>query len=205
MANRSLPTFNTEQRLLDSGFNRIAGIDEAGRGPLAGPVCSAAVILNPKDIPEGINDSKKLSEKKREILYGEIVSRAISVGCSVVSHEAINNTNILAATLASMCNAVSQIQPIPDFLLIDGDKPLSLNIIQDSIVEGDKYCVSIAAASIIAKVTRDRLMMEYDRIYPGYGFAKHKGYGTSFHRQRIKELGPCEIHRFKFKGVKEYV
>ena len=203
---KTKPTFVVEKRLLDAGYSRIAGIDEAGRGPLAGPVVAAAVILNPADIIEGLNDSKMLSEKKRELLYDEIKSRAIAAECSIVSHDAINSTNILSATLTAMANAVRQITPIPDFLLIDGNQPIkSLLIIQDSIIDGDKHCVSISAASIIAKVTRDRLMKEYEKQYPGYGFAQHKGYGTKQHREAIQKLGPCEIHRVKFGGVKEYV
>ena len=202
---KELPTFKVERRLLNAGYTRIAGIDEAGRGPLAGPVVAAAVVLNPEDIVEGLNDSKQLSEKKREALYDPIMARAMGVGVGIVSHDAINNTNILAATLAAMANAVRQINPIPDFLLIDGDKPLSINIVQDSIIDGDQYCLSISAASIIAKVTRDRMMREYDTQYPEYGFAQHKGYGTAKHRAAIREHGPCDIHRVKFKGVKEYL
>lgn len=199
------PTFKVERRLLYAGYTRIAGIDEAGRGPLAGPVVAAAVILNPEDMIEGVNDSKALSEKKREVLYEEINNRALEVSVGLLTHTDINNSNILAATLAAMSNAVRAIHPIPDFLLIDGDKPLSINIWQDSIIDGDKYCLSISAASIIAKVTRDRMMREYDQQYPEYGFAQHKGYGTVKHRAAIREHGPCEIHRVKFKGVKEHL
>jgi ribonuclease HII len=200
-----IPTFNVETRVLAAGYKRVAGIDEAGRGPLAGPVVAAAVILNPADIIEGLNDSKALTEKKREALFDEIKARAIAAEVSIISHDAINSTNILSATLTAMANAVRQINPLPDFLIIDGNQPLSINILQDSIVDGDKYCVSISAASIIAKVTRDRLMKEYDKQYPGYGFAKHKGYGTREHRAAIETLGICDIHRLKFKGVKEHV
>jgi ribonuclease HII len=205
-AEKITPTFKVEERLLTAGYSKIAGIDEAGRGPLAGPVVAAAVTLNPEDIIEGLNDSKALSEKKREALYDEIKARAIAAEFSIVSHDIINSTNILSATLTAMANAVRKIDPLPDFLLIDGNQPIkSLSIIQDSIIDGDKYCVSISAASIIAKVTRDRLMREYDKKYPGYGFAQHKGYGTKKHREAIQKLGPCEIHRVKFGGVKEYV
>jgi ribonuclease HII len=205
-AEKITPTFKVEKRLLAAGYSKIAGIDEAGRGPLAGPVVAAAVILNPEDIIEGLNDSKALSEKKREVLYDEIKARAIAAEFSIVSHDIINSTNILSATLTAMANAVRQINPIPDFLLIDGNQPLkSLSIIQDAIIDGDKYCVSISAASIIAKVTRDRLMKELDKKYPGYGFAQHKGYGTKQHKEAIRNLGPCDIHRVKFGGVKEYV
>jgi ribonuclease HII len=201
-----MPTFKVEERLLKAGYSRIAGIDEAGRGPLAGPVVAAAVILDPKDIIEGLNDSKALTEKRREVLFDEIKSRAIAVEFGIVSHDIINSTNILSATLAAMADAVRKIDPIPDFMLIDGNQPIkSLSIIQDAIVDGDKYCVSISAASIIAKVTRDRMMREYEKQYPGYGFAQHKGYGTKQHREAIQKLGPCEIHRTKFGGVKEYV
>jgi ribonuclease HII len=205
-AEKITPTFNVEIRLLKAGYARIAGVDEAGRGPLAGPVSAAAVILNPFDMIEGLNDSKALTEKKRELLFDEIKERALAAECSLVSHDIINSTNILSATLAAMADAIRKIEPLPDFLLIDGNQPIkSLSIIQDSIIDGDKYCVSISAASIIAKVTRDRLMREYDKKYPGYGFSQHKGYGTKQHREAIQKLGPCEIHRTKFGGVKEYV
>ena len=196
------PTFKVEERLLKAGYSRIAGIDEAGRGPLAGPVSAAAVILNPLDIIEGLNDSKALTEKKRELLFDQIKKRALAVECSLVSHDIINSTNILSATLAAMADAVRKIEPLPDFILIDGNQPIkSLSIIQDSIIDGDKYCVSIAAASIIAKVTRDRLMKEYDKQYPMYGWAKNKGYPTKDHKAALKKYGPSPYHRLKFKGV----
>lgn len=201
-----VPSFRIETNALQAGYCRVSGIDEAGRGPLAGPVTAAAVILNPQDLIDGIDDSKSLTEKKREKLFDEIQSRAIAVGVSSVSHDAINSTNVLSATLTAMANAVRQINPIPDFLIIDGDQPLkSINLVQTSVIDGDKYSLSVAAASIIAKVTRDRLMREYDKEYPSYGFAQHKGYGTVRHRAAIREHGPCAIHRVKFKGVKEYV
>lgn len=199
------PTFKIESRLMRAGYSRVAGVDEAGRGPLAGPVVAAAVILNPDDPIDGLDDSKALTEKKREKLFDEINARALSVSVGIVDHIFINSTNILAATLAAMSQAIHQTDPTPDFILIDGINTLSILIPQDAFVDGDKHCLSISAASIIAKVTRDRLMKEYDKKYPSYGFAQHKGYGTQKHREAIAQLGPCDIHRVKFKGVKEYV
>ena len=200
------PTFTVERRVYKAGFNYVAGIDEAGRGPLAGAVVAAAVILNSDDLIEGLNDSKALSEKRREALYIEIMGRARAVGCSIVDVDAINSTNILLATLTAMANAVRQLDPLPDFLIIDGNQPInSLNIMQASIVDGDCYCLSISAASIIAKVTRDRLMVELDKQYPEYSWSQNKGYPTKKHKEALRKYGPCPIHRTKFKGVKEYL
>lgn len=181
----------------------ICGIDEAGRGPLAGPVVAGAVIL-PKDCQIlYLNDSKKLSEKKRELLYEEIREKAVSWGVGIVSPGRIDEINILQATYEAMRDAVSQLSPAPEILLNDAVTIPGIDLMQIPIVKGDAKSVSIAAASIMAKVTRDRMMVEYDALYPEYGFAKHKGYGTAVHIQAIKEHGPCPIHRSTF--IKNFV
>ncbi|MFP4697516.1 MAG: ribonuclease HII [Eubacteriales bacterium] len=179
-------------------FNYIAGIDEAGRGPLAGPVVAASVIL-PKDVKLlYINDSKKLSESKREELYDRIMSNAVSVAVGISTVATIDDINILQATYKAMENAVEELEVIPEVLLIDAIKLTNIKIPQESIVKGDSKSISIAAASIIAKVTRDRMMYEFDKLYPGYGFSKNKGYGTKDHIEAIINLGPCPIHRQSF-------
>ncbi len=177
----------------------ICGIDEVGRGPLAGPVYAAAVIL-PKDAQIlYINDSKKLSEKKREELYSEIMEKALAVGIGYSSHERIDEINILQATFEAMAMAVNNLSIKPELLLIDAVHiPQLENYKQESIIKGDAKSVSIAAASIVAKVTRDHIMEEMDRKYPGYGFASNKGYGSQDHIAAIKKMGPCEIHRRSF-------
>ncbi len=176
----------------------ICGIDEAGRGPLAGPVVAGAVIL-PKDEPIlYLNDSKKLSEKKREALYGEIMARAVAVGVGIVENERIDEINILQATYEAMREAIGKLSVKPDILLNDAVTIPGVDIPQEPIIKGDAKSVSIAAASIIAKVTRDRLMVEYDKKYPGYGFAAHKGYGTKAHIGALKEMGASPIHRATF-------
>ena len=181
-----------------SDCDYICGIDEVGRGPLAGPVMTAAVIL-PKDTRIlYINDSKKLSAKKREELFDEIREKALAVGTGIVSPEKIDEINILQATYLAMKMAVSNLAVRPDLLLIDAVKLPEIATPQISIIKGDAKSQSIAAASIIAKVTRDRLMTAYDEIYPQYGFEKHKGYGTAAHIAAIKEFGPCPIHRHTF-------
>ena len=183
-----------------SEFDLICGIDEAGRGPLAGPVVAAACIL-PRDCEIlFLNDSKKLSEKRREMLYDEIVRKAVSYGVGVVSEKVIDELNILQATYEAMRLAISKLSVRPQILLNDAVRIPGVDIRQVPIVKGDAKSVSIAAASILAKVTRDRMMMEYDAMYPGYGFAQHKGYGTAVHISAIKEKGPCEIHRRSFIG-----
>jgi ribonuclease HII len=194
-----------EMQALRQGYARIAGIDEAGRGPLAGPVVAAAVILpNGVDLP-GVNDSKKLSPGKRDELYDLIMSSAAAVGVGFSDAGLVDAINILQATLAAMKQAVSKMTISPDYLLIDGISKVPLPIPQKTIKKGDSLSLSIAAASIIAKVTRDRLMGEYEARFPGYGFAAHKGYGCASHLAAIAELGPCPIHRKTFRGVKEYV
>lgn len=179
-------------------FSYICGIDEAGRGPLAGPVVAGAVIL-----PKGkrilyVNDSKKLSEKKRETLYDVILNEAVSVGVGIVSPERIDEINILNATYEAMREAINNLTVKPDILLNDAVTIPDVDIEQVPIIKGDAKSLSIASASIIAKVTRDRLMYHYDELYPEYGFAKHKGYGTKLHTDVLKEIGPCPIHRKTF-------
>ena len=177
----------------------IAGVDEAGRGPLAGPVVAAAVIFPLGVEIDGVNDSKQLSAKERERLFDIINEKAISVGVGIVEHTIIDEVNILNATFRSMHEAIGKLTNQPDHLLIDGPRFAGANIPFTTIINGDAKCFSIAAASIIAKVTRDRLMKEYDKQYPQYGFAKHKGYGTKAHLEAIKKPGPCEIHRRSFR------
>lgn len=190
-----------ERQLVEQGKQYIAGVDEAGRGPLAGPVVVAAVIMPLDDIVEGINDSKKLSAKKRELLFDIIMSKAADVQVAVVSHNTIDTINILNATKQGMLQCINGLSNV-DTVLIDAVK-LDAKVPTVSIIHGDALSYSIAAASIIAKVTRDRLMMEYDKQYPQYNFAKHKGYGTAEHIRLLKEYGPCEIHRRSF--IKNFV
>ncbi|SHJ05264.1 RNase HII [Lutispora thermophila DSM 19022] len=187
-----------EAKCLQNGYRYIAGIDEAGRGPLAGPVVAAAVILDPNVIIPGINDSKKLSEARREYLYDEIFNKAVSVGIGIVDERIIDELNIKQATFMAMEIAVNKLSVKPDCLLIDAEKLINITIPQISIIKGDSLSVSIAAASIIAKVTRDRILKEYDKKYPEYGFGKHKGYGTKQHIEAIKSLGLLPIHRRSF-------
>lgn len=178
----------------------VAGIDEAGRGPLAGPVVAAAVIL-PKDIfLPFLNDSKKVTEKRRDVLFDEIKQNAIAYGIGIASNTLIDEINILQATYEAMREAVNALEKTPDVLLVDAVHIPDINIKQVGIVKGDAKSVNIAAASILAKVTRDRIMVEYDKIYPEYGFASNKGYGTATHISALKEVGPCAIHRKSFIG-----
>lgn len=178
----------------------VAGIDEAGRGPLAGPVVAAAVIL-PKDIfLPFLNDSKKVTEKRRDVLFDEIKQNAIAYGIGIASNTLIDEINILQATYEAMREAINELEKTPDVLLVDAVHIPDINIKQVGIIKGDAKSVNIAAASILAKVTRDRLMAEYDKIYPEYGFASNKGYGTATHIAALKEIGPCAIHRKSFIG-----
>ena len=178
----------------------VAGIDEAGRGPLAGPVVAAAVIL-PKDIfLPFLNDSKKVTEKRRDVLFDEIKKNAIAYGIGIASNTLIDEINILQATYEAMREAINALEKTPDVLLVDAVHIPDINIKQVGIVKGDAKSVNIAAASILAKVTRDRIMAEYDKIYPEYGFASNKGYGTATHIAALKEVGPCAIHRKSFIG-----
>lgn len=187
------------------GFLTIAGVDEAGRGPLAGPVVAAAVILPEGHRIAGVNDSKKLSAQQRNTLYDTIMNEAVSVGVGISDSETVDRINILQATLRAMESAVAGLMPQPDCLLIDGISKTALRIEQKTIKKGDSLSLSIAAASIIAKVIRDRMMEEYDGLYPGYGFAGHKGYGSASHMAAIASLGPTPIHRLTFRGVREHV
>ena len=180
-------------------------MDEVGRGPLAGPVVAAAVILPKDGIGQKLFDSKMISSKKREDLYGLILSKALGVGIGTVGQEEIDLLNILQATLKAMTLAVRNLPVSPDFILIDGLQGLRLPVSQKPIRKGDQLSNSIAAASIVAKVTRDRMMLEWHQRYPQYNFAKHKGYGTKEHRRAIEKFGACELHRKTFRGVKEYL
>ena len=183
-----------------SDLGAVAGIDEAGRGPLAGPVVAAAVIL-PKDIfLPFLNDSKKVTEKRRDVLFDQIKQEAIAYGIGIASNALIDEINILQATYEAMREAISKLNKTPDILLVDAVHIPDINIKQVGIVKGDAKSVNIAAASILAKVTRDRLMLEYDKIYPEYGFASNKGYGTAKHIEALKAYGACDIHRRSFIG-----
>lgn len=187
-----------EREAFDAGIKLVCGVDEAGRGPLAGPVCAAAVILPPGlDIP-GLNDSKKLTDKKRRELYDIMIEQAVSYGIAFASEQEIDEINILQATFLAMERAMQKLSPQPELALIDGNRTKDFGLPVRTIVKGDSLSASIAAASILAKVTRDRLMEEYDAQYPQYGFAVHKGYGTRRHYAALREYGPCEIHRRTF-------
>ncbi|HJN02380.1 MAG TPA: ribonuclease HII [Nitrospinota bacterium] len=193
-----------ENETRKQGHEIIAGIDEAGRGPLAGPVVAASVILPENCRVEGLNDSKKLSEKKRNLIFQIIRKKAVAIGIGITYENIIDQINILQAARAAMADSVSRLSCKPDFLLIDGNQKIPFIIPQLTIKKGDVLSASIAAASVIAKVTRDRMMLHYDGIYPQYGFSRHKGYGTQDHLKNISKFGPCKIHRKTFKGVKEY-
>jgi len=194
-----------EKEATQQGRKKIAGIDEAGRGPLAGPVVSAAVILPTTFHGPDVNDSKKLSPKKREHLFSEIYDRAVAVGIGIVDPIEIDRINILQASLLAMAIAVQNLDPQPDHLLIDGTFPIPSELSQQPIPKGDALSISIAAASIIAKVSRDRLMQNYHHYYPQFDFPKHKGYPTRAHKEAIHKFGFSPIHRRSFRGVKEYV
>jgi ribonuclease HII len=194
-----------EEQISAQGYQWMAGVDEAGRGPLAGPVVAAAVIINAGNKIPGVRDSKLLTPGQREQLYQIITACALSWGVGIVGPREIEKHNILQATIRAMKEAVLSLDPSPDFLLIDGINPLPLDIPQRAVKKGDARCPSISAASIVAKVTRDRLMLEYHRVYPLYNFACHKGYPTKEHREAIRRYGCCEIHRRTFKGVKEHL
>ena len=188
-----------ENELHNQGIKYICGIDEAGRGPLAGPVVVASVVMPEDSMIEGVNDSKKVSEKKREMLYEKIIEEAISYSVAIISEKEIDEINILNATKHGLTTAISELEVKPDLILVDAlEKINTLGIPYKSIIKGDAIAYSISAASIIAKVTRDRIMRQMDEIYPEYGFAAHKGYGTAKHIAAIKEYGLCEIHRRSF-------
>ncbi len=192
-----------ERDLYSKGFQKICGIDEAGRGPLAGPVVVAGVIMPQNSMIEGVNDSKKVSEKKREKLYDLILEEAISYSVAIIEQDIIDEINILNATKQGVTKVVEELSIKPDLIIIDALTHINTKgIPYDSIIKGDAKCYNIAAASIIAKVTRDRIMRQWDEIYPQYGFINHKGYGTAKHIDAIKEYGLCPIHRKSFtKGI----
>jgi len=188
-----------ENSIYKDGYKYICGIDEAGRGPLAGPVAIASVIMPCNSMIEGVNDSKKISEKKRELIYEKITEEAISWSVSIIDQKEIDEINILNATKKGLTNSIRNLKVKPNIILVDALEHIdTCGIPYKSIVKGDAKCYSIAAASIIAKVTRDRIMRQWDEIYPEYGFAKHKGYGTAYHIQAIKEYGLCPLHRRSF-------
>ena len=193
-----------DEDVFSQGFKYVCGIDEAGRGPLAGPVVVASVILPVNSMIEGVNDSKKISEKKREKLYEQIIEQAISYSVGIVDQKEIDRVNILNATKAGLTEAIKGLEIKPDIILVDALNNIdTCQIPYKSIIKGDAKSYSIAAASIIAKVTRDRIMRQWDEIYPTYGFKKHKGYGTSAHIHSIKENGICPLHRLSF--VKNFI
>lgn len=220
-------TGSLEEEGYSSGYRYIAGLDEVGRGPLAGPVVAAAVIFSRGHSHPDIRDSKLLIRKKREVLAAWIKEHSIAWGVGIVGSEEIDRVNILRATFLAMTHAVKQLRPIPDYLLIDGPHTIPLSLLvkslnrywssdyttnestnndlpaQKAVKKGDKLCLSIAAASIVAKVARDRMMIEYDRLYPEYGFAQHKGYGSSSHLNALGRYGPSPLHRRSFKPVRE--
>ena len=193
-----------ERELYQKGVKSICGIDEAGRGPLAGPVVVASVIMPEGSMIEGVNDSKKVSEKKREELFEIITNEAISYGVGIIDQKEIDRINILNATKEGLTMAVKELNPRPDLIIVDALTKIDTDgIPYESIIKGDAKCYSISCASIIAKVTRDRIMREWDQVYPQYGFIKHKGYGTAAHINAIKEYGPCPIHRKSF--IKHFI
>lgn len=189
-----------ENKAKAKGYTAICGVDEAGRGPLAGPVCAAAVILPDDTIIEGVNDSKKLSEKKREALFDVIISSVRSYSIAYATVDEIENMNILNATMLAMKRAVEGLNVKADYAMIDGNRLPNLDIDSEFIIKGDAKSMSIAAASILAKVSRDRLLYEYAKEYPQYHFDKHKGYGTKAHVEALKKYGPCPYHRLSFLG-----
>jgi ribonuclease HII len=194
-----MPDFEIENEVRKLGYSYICGVDEAGRGPLAGPVCAAAVVFEEGVIIDGINDSKKLSEKKREALFDVIKEKALAYGIAFANVAEIEEHNILGATYIAMNRAIDQLGDKVDYALIDGNRtPKDIKVDCRTVVKGDAKSMSIAAASILAKVTRDRLLLEYDEKFPQYGFKKHKGYGTAEHMQAIREHGISEVHRPSF-------
>lgn len=193
-----MPDYEYEAKASSLGYVNICGVDEAGRGPLAGPVYAAAVILPQGLVIEGLNDSKKLSEKKRELLYDKVIESAVAWSVGVATEQEIDEVNILQATYLAMKRAVEGLSVKADFALIDGNRMPPLDIAGETVIKGDSLSMSIAAASIIAKVTRDRFMLELDEKYPEYLFAKHKGYGTALHYEMIEKHGISPVHRRSF-------
>lgn len=193
-----------EKQLHEKRFKNICGIDEAGRGPLAGPVVVAGVIMPENSMIEGVNDSKKVSEKKRELLYDKIIEEAISYSVAIIGQDVIDDINILNATKQGVTSVVKGLDVRPDLIIIDALQHIDTDgVPYESIIKGDAKCYSIAAASIIAKVTRDRIMREWDKVYPQYGFVAHKGYGTVAHIKALKEYGACPLHRKTF--IKHFI
>jgi ribonuclease HII len=190
--------YSLENAATQAGYRFVCGVDEAGRGPLCGPVCAAAVLLPQGLVIDGLNDSKKLTEKKREALYDVILREAVACSIAFGTVEEINGTNILEATLLAMRRAIAGLSPAADFALIDGNVGRDFPIPVQTVIHGDATSPSIAAASVLAKVTRDRLCLELDREYPQYGIAKHKGYGTKDHMEALRKYGPAPIYRTKF-------
>ncbi len=190
-----------EKRANEAGYACVAGIDEAGRGPLAGPVVAAAVVLPDDCLIDGLRDSKRLTARQRDRVYAAILACALDYGLGMVSHTEIDRLNILQATREAMRRALSELRPRPGLALIDGNQKIDSGIPERTIVRGDARCASVAAASVVAKVTRDRLMTAYAVRFPGYGFEQHKGYPTRAHYDCLQTLGPCAIHRLSFRGV----
>ena len=195
---QSADLLSYEQALREEGYTLFCGVDEAGRGPLAGPVCAAAVILPAGWVPEGLNDSKKLTEKQRERLFPIIQEGALDFGIAFADVDEIETLNILGATFLAMNRAIGSLRTVPPLALIDGNRNNAIRYESRCVVGGDGKCASIAAASVLAKVSRDRLMQEYAARYPQYGFEKHKGYGTKAHYEALRQYGPCPIHRMSF-------
>ena len=187
-----------ENEIYDEGWKLLCGVDEAGRGPLAGPVYAAAVILPRGLVIDGLNDSKKLTEKKREALFDPIIDAAISFGIARAEVEEIEELNILNATFLAMNRAIAQLSPQPELALIDGNRNTGIEVPSLTVIKGDGRCADIAAASVLAKVTRDRYMLQMAEKYPGYHFEQHKGYGTKLHYDALREYGPSPIHRMSF-------
>lgn len=206
-----IPDFTSEEKLFRKGYKNIAGLDEAGRGPLAGPVVAAAVVFSESEkigemIKMGVRDSKLLTSSKRDYLYEKIIEKCSDWSVSIVSQETIDEINILQASLLAMRQAVNSLRIRPDFLIIDGTFTISdFPISQLAVPKADQRIFSVSAASVIAKVTRDRLLVELDEKFPNYGFAKHKGYGTKDHIAAIRKHGPCEIHRKSFSPIDEII
>lgn len=192
---KELYAFDAEKR---NDYSILCGVDEAGRGPLAGDVYAAAVILDPMNPIEGINDSKKLTEKKRELLFEEICSKVVSYSIATATVEEIEEINILNAAMLAMKRAVEGLSVVPSYVLVDGNKMPDISIMAETVVKGDANSASIAAASILAKVSRDKKLIELDKIYPEYGFSKHKGYGTKAHYEALMKYGPSPVHRMSF-------
>ncbi|MGH1417804.1 MAG: ribonuclease HII [Hyphomicrobiaceae bacterium] len=198
---RQKPNFDIERFELGNIGGPIAGVDEAGRGPWAGPVVAAAVVLDPDNLPDGLDDSKQLKESKREQLF-DVIMNSADVGIGIATVERIDRDNILAATMWAMAEAVHGLEISPRLTLVDGNRAPQLNGLTRTIIKGDATSISISAASIIAKVTRDRMMVSMGTAHPGYGFEKHKGYGTKIHQDALAKLGVCEHHRKSFKPIK---